>query len=253
MSDWVIGLDTHRYNGPVNYRIARQAGAQFVLSRCGGGYQNTGQPFVDDQWGYNASSAPPIIPCFGAWWYLSGHSGTIYAQASKAAELVIPYKEKLTLGFWLDCEWWLAGVSASENRDMTLRFIDTFEARANMPVRGIYTRQTIWDPYVAPHERWSRLDLWAGRYNSMITGPWADGRYHFRDWPTWKFWQYSADGNGQASRYGVTVPPADPDIDLDRWVGSLDSLRIYAGLQEAPLTYEDKVDILWADYLERKP
>lgn len=251
MTDFVEGLDTHTYNGLMNYRTAYGAGARFVLSRCGGGYQDTGQPFIDRQWANNVTNAPPIIQPFGAWWYLAGFPSTVVSQAQTCADLLIPYKEVLKLDFWLDCEHWPLGYAQAQNRDTVLRFIDTFENRACIDVRGIYTRQSVWDAFVAPHTRWATLDLWAARFNSALTGPWSDGRFKFRDWQTWKFWQDSADGNGLGQKFGAPPPPeADPDIDHDRWYGSYDDLLVYAGLQNAPLTYEQKVDRLWVAHPE---
>jgi len=243
----IIGIDTHKYNGLMDYRKSYQAEARFVLSKCGGGYTNTGLPYTDNQWINNVTNAPPIIPCFGSWWYLTGISSSIVSQANYCADLIIPHKSKLTLGFWLDCEEWLAGYTSYNNRDMVLRFIDTFEAKAQFPVKGIYNRQSFWDSFVAPHSKWQTLDLWSARYNPSLTGPWGDGRYIYRDWQTWKFWQDSADGNGLGIEFGAPPPPeADYDIDHDRWYSSLDSLYIYAGLISPPLTYEQKVDKLWA-------
>lgn len=249
MTDIVQGIDTHTYNHLMNYRTTYSAGGRFVLSRCGGGYKDTGQPFTDGQWLNNVTNAPPIIQPFGAWWYLSGIAATVVAQARYCADLIIPHKSVLKLGFWLDCEWWLAGNSTGTNRDIVLSFINEFETKAQFPVRGIYTRQTVWDPYVAPYSKWALLDLWAARFNSTLIGPWSDGRFVFRDWQTWKFWQDSADGNGLGATFGAP-PDADPDIDHDRWFSSLDELYIYAGLKDRPLTYEEKVDILWSAHPE---
>ncbi len=245
MVETVEGIDNHRYNGLMNYRITRQAGAAFVLSRCGGGYIDTGQPFTDNQWLNNVANAPPVIPCFGAWWYLTGMASTIVAQAKHCADLLIPHKVKLTLGFWLDCEEWEPGNTAAQNRDMTLEFIDTFQARAQIPVRGIYTRQSIWDPFVAVHARWKTFDLWGARYNTTLSGPWSDGRYKFRDWNEWRFFQDSADGNGLGQFYGAPPPPAaDYDMDHDRWYSGLESLYVYAGLQP-PASWAVSIDA-WA-------
>lgn len=252
MSEFVLGEDTHRYNGEMDYFKSSLAGIEFVLSRCGGAYIDTGQPFADYQWVKNVSNAPDIIPCFGAWWYFVGCPSTINSQADYCASLVSPYKEKLTLGFWLDCEKWLAGYTAENNRDMVLAFISRFEMRAGTPVRGIYTRQTIWDSFVAPHPKWASLDLWGARFNSTLAGPWSDGRYAFRDWKEWKVWQYSADGNGLAQTYGAP-PDADPDIDLDRWCGTLDELYVYAGIQKPPVKVVDMVHILWDKHPEFHP
>lgn len=243
---WTEGIDVHRYSGLMDYYKSYLASARFVLSRCGGAYQNTHQPFEDNQWQDNAVNAPIVFPCFGAWWYFVGDRLTATQQADFCAELVIPHKAKLTLGFWLDCEYWLAGKTSAYSCNAILQFIDRFEERAGIPVRGIYTRQSIWDPFVAAHARWATLDLWAARYNSTLYGPWADNRFCFRDWLEWRFWQFDADGNGQGQNYGAPPPPAaDPDIDLDRWCGTLDGLYKYAGLQPPDLSLNEKVDQLW--------
>ncbi len=254
MTDSITGIDVHRYNGQMDYPIAYAAGARFVLARCGGGYTNTGLPFTDSQWENNVAHAPPVIPCFGAWWYLSGFASTVVSQANYCADLLIPHKEALTLGFWLDCEWWSTGIAPTANRDLALRFIDTFQALSGIPVRGIYTRQSIWDAYVAPSARLAALDLWAARYSAALTSPWSDGYYRFRDWQAYKFWQFSADGNGLGQKYGAPAPPAaDADIDLDRWALSLDDLYAYAGIQPPALSLEQKVDRLWAAHPEIHP
>ena len=245
MTDWVIGIDTHRYSGLMNYQTAYTAGARFVLARCGGGYTDTGLPFTDSQWSNNVVNAPPIIPCFGAWWYMTGVYSSIRAQATHCAGLLIPYKDKLPLGFWLDCERWLPGKTAAENRDMVLLFINTFESLAGLPVRGIYTRQSVWDAYVAPHARLSALDLWAARYNPTLSSPWGDGRFKFRDWNIYKFWQFTADGNGLGQTYGAPPPPAaDADMDMDRWFSDLKSLYLYGNLILPEKTIEERLTTL---------
>lgn len=254
IDNWVAGIDTHKYSGLMNYQTARQNGVDFVLAKNGGGYTDTGGPYTDNQWLNNITNAPPVIAPFGAWWYLSGFASTVVAQANWCADLIIPQKQKINLGFWLDCEHWPMGMAPSANRDLVLRFIDVFEERATIPVRGIYTRQSIWDSYVAPHARWGTLDLWPARYSSSLTSPWSDNYYRFRDWQTWRFWQYSADGNYQGQHYGSPPPPAaDYDMDLDRWALTLDDLYDYADLGDAPLSYTQKVDILWEEYLEEHP
>ena len=53
-------------------------------------------------------------------------------------------------------------------------------------------------------------------------------------------------------RRAVKLPQAEADYDMDhdRWYSSLDKLYEYAGLQEVPLTYEEKLDVLWTAHPE---
>lgn len=236
---FIEGIDTHRYNGEVDYEIARNAGAKFVLSRCGGAYLNTYQPFADIQWLYNVNNVSFWIPCFGVWWYFVGSKETAVTQAQFCADLIKPYLKNLTMGFWLDCEKWLVGKTAKYNRDAVLLFVDEFQDCSGIPVRGIYTRQSIWDWYVAETERWYDFHLWASRFNCNLTSPWSDGRYKFRDWGTWKIWQDSADGNCLGSKFGAPPPPAaDADMDHDLWYGTIEQLYEYCGLL-APLSQDE--------------
>lgn len=104
----------------------------------------------------------------------------------------------------------------------------------------VYTRQSWWDTWIKADPLWHQCDLWAARYASGLTGPWSDGRYRFRDWQDWKFWQHTDKANGPY--YGVT----SLELDLDWYNGSEAELYAYAQ-QEPPITPEDKLDILWRE------
>lgn len=88
---------------------------------------------------------------------------------------------------------------------------------------GIYTSQYFWDKNVVADPMWATLKLMAARWNSALTSPWSDNLNRFRDWTTWKFWQYSADGNALASTYGF--PSGDADIDLSYYNGTVEEFK----------------------------
>lgn len=81
--------------------------------------------------------------------------------------------------------------------------------------------------------------LWIAHYgvNKPLIGQWSK----------WTFWQYSSKGNGL--NYGAE----SLNIDLDYYNGSLQDLKKEFKI-DTPLEYslEQKVDILWKDYLEQK-
>lgn len=101
---------------------------------------------------------------------------------------------------------------------MATKLVERYPGRV-----AIYTRQNLWDSYVAPDPYWPKLKLWAARWNESLTSPWSDGYNIFRDWTTWKLWQYSADGNNLAATYGF--PSGDVDIDISYYNGTIEQFK----------------------------
>jgi hypothetical protein len=104
----------------------------------------------------------------------------------------------------------------------------------HMPLN--YTRQTWWDWYVNPWSGWIKYRLWAARYDNYfspyLTSPWSDGRYKFRDYDNWMFWQAYADSpdNLQGDRYGVD----SESVDMNIWNGTKRELLKYLGVGITP-------------------
>ena len=91
----------------------------------------------------------------------------------------------------------------------------------------LYTSPYIYrDNLVAHNSFWTTVPIWMAHFNGKDpeTGnpeTWGTG---------WRIWQYSADGNGKGSEYGV----ASPDIDLDVFNGGVDALRAWLGFEMQP-------------------
>ena len=112
-----------------------------------------------------------------------------------------------------------------------------------------YTRQSWWDWYVNPWSGWSKYKLFPARYDDYadpyLTSPWSDGRYEFRDYDNWMWWQAYADhpSNFQGERYGVD----STNVDMDIWNGTKEELMEYLGIGVTPpdpppnLTLEERV------------
>jgi len=61
--------------------------------------------------------------------------------------------------------------------------------------------------------------LWAARYNELLDGPWSDGKFKFRDWDYWHFWQYS-----KTAKFDFDESLSS---DADYFNGTLEDLLVY--------------------------
>jgi len=91
----------------------------------------------------------------------------------------------------------------------------------------IYTRATIWNPYVG-NPFWAKdLKLWIAYYNRTATHPWEGSVSWLRPitWSDWFMWQYSADGNKRGVEFGVS----SSDIDINRCNMTEEQWKRYIG------------------------
>jgi len=122
----------------------------------------------------------------------------------------------------------------------------------------IYTRKSFWQIWGTKAD-WVKLcDLWCAWYPlpeykyfapASIEQKTFERVFIPEPWQDWKFWQFTDKGDGYF--YGLN----GRDLDLDVFNGTESELRQYFGLgsSELPGTPPDNaIDILWADYLDRK-
>jgi len=95
----------------------------------------------------------------------------------------------------------------------------------------LYTRKTWWDYWTNQHPLFSKCELWPARYSTTLVSPWSDGYYKFRDWTTWRLWQWSSTG---------AIPGIVGNVDLDWFNGDSDALLEYANRR----TLLQRVEIL---------
>ena len=91
----------------------------------------------------------------------------------------------------------------------------------------IYTSPGWWNEHTVANN-------WAGNY-LLWNAHWTDAEQPIipRDFAIWKYWQYSADGNGLGRLYGSL--DGDVDMDLDKYNGSLDAFNAEYGTNLVPL------------------
>ena len=85
------------------------------------------------------------------------------------------------------------------------------------------------------------LDDWIARYTTLPL-PWGNpgdsASLKPRDWDSWVFWQFSADGNGRGPEFGAQ----SASIDLNYFNGDETDFRVYCGYAEP--TLEERIERL---------
>ena len=228
--NYLLGGDVSHWQGLWNAVKAYAAGWRFVFIRAGSIDNVSGIPYEDYRFRENALKVLGIFKYFGFYWYFRPNHDPV-KQAKFFADLI-----RLT-GFTLlpvvDIEQH-GNRNPIQVRDALKLFIKTLKDELGIKFVIIYTRQSFWDTYVAADPVFSMMPLWAARYASWLTGPWSDGKFKFRDWIEWVWWQWSADGNNQGAKYGCESPHVDlnyfngDEVALQKW------MRFYPAIDQWP-------------------
>lgn len=221
----LLGFDIHRYNNAVDPQVAKDAGIHFALIRAGG-IDYYGKCYTDDFFERNSEVFPDFMPV--GYWFVFRPNFDPHMQANYFVNLIRDKRHQIPAAF--DVE--LKGVVNQETfKDNLLAAFSDLDAAFPNDKHINYTRAGFFNSNVAPDPRWALYDLWVARYTSWPQ-PWGnpnDASYVYpRDWETWVFWQWSADGNGRGQEFGAPPPPlADHDMDLDYFNGDLDAFNKY--------------------------
>jgi len=219
-------IDISHWQGEMDWDKFMQSDAEGCIIRAGSCNNNTGIPYTDYNYEQNMTGVEFATEIIGTYWYWRANHDPI-KQADYYADL-LKYK-KWNLAPVADVES-RGNVNQSTLQSRLKKFVDRLQVRTGYkPI--IYSRASFWNPYVGNPSWASSYDFWAARYNGSLSGPWSDGRYKPVSWNDWTFWQYSADGNGLGRTYGAS----SRDVDLDRFNGTLEELRKYAGLDKPPV------------------
>ena len=230
----ILGIDTSHWQGVMDFPKAVSAGAKYNISRAGSINNVTGACYTDYQFPNN-KYAYEHIPSGFYWYFRPNHDPNKQADyfsnlaaQSKQGPLTIDVEEQ-------------GGCTPEQMRDAVAKFIGRVYANTGIWC-DIYTRATVWNPHsrlidgvyvkagVAESALWPRLNLHIARYG--VTQPWWVGTmYKPRDWNTWLFWQFSADGNGRGPEFGAT---GSKSIDLNYFNGDESMLASHFMVQPFP-------------------
>ncbi len=203
----VDGIDISKWNGNWDAAKARAAGAVFVFIKAS---QAT---FTDPLFKVNWQRARDAGLLRGAYHYLD-YTKPGRDQADYYASLLDADPGELPPV--VDYEQRRADNNVAAARATLREFIEQFKARGYTPM--IYTAPNFWSTYGTTDSYWAQFRLWIAHYTTA-TAPSVPP-----PWKAWTFWQYTSKGDGPT--YGTE----SYNVDLNRYVGTLEELYQLAGL-----------------------
>lgn len=243
MSESFLIVDLSKHNGKPDFRKMAEQGVKAIITRS-----TVGDYYTDARMKPNLYEAKEAGLLTGVYYVTapadSNNSRRISAEAHLDRFLRAIEGLPIDLPHTLDNE-----LSRGVNRFGITALIEKcflLTPMVNNKFPRNYTRQSWWDKHVEPSSRWKNYPLHAARYYAG-QGPWADGKYKFRDYDNWAIHQYSADGNNLGSKFGVE----SDDIDLNRYNGTWEEFLAFSGLAEQEkkhpadgLTMQGQVELL---------
>jgi GH25 family lysozyme M1 (1,4-beta-N-acetylmuramidase) len=219
----LLGIDVSKWQGEMDWHKARSAGARFAFVRAGSITLTGGNCYTDHQFERNARIAPDYMP-IGFYWYFRPQHDPI-KQANYFASLIRDKKYVLPPVIDLETDGDLNAEGVTESaKNFVIQVYNRLNVWCLMYSRAIWLNEN-----TVPIELWKILDLWIARYKKL-TGPWSDGYCIPRDYPDWKFWQFSAGGNGRGPEFGAK----SRSIDLDYFNGDQKDFDLYIGAASSP-------------------
>jgi lysozyme len=205
----LLGDDVSKWQGDVNWEQGADAGLKFSFIRAGS-ISVGGTLYTDYQYEKNVSLGPDYMPIGCYWYYRPQHSPE--AQARYFFNLLDGEEWEIPPVADIEND---GGLSPAAYADSVKTFLDYLEGLVKVkPI--IYTSRYKWS-FVEPRPYWGDYDLWVAHYTLQSEPLLPEA------WSEWKFWQYTAQGDG--IKYGVE----SRYIDLDRFNGDEEDFREYLG------------------------
>jgi GH25 family lysozyme M1 (1,4-beta-N-acetylmuramidase) len=202
----VQGIDVSKWNGSINFAITKTK-CQYVYIRYGYG-NGWKDPSADVFYANARANDMPV----GAYWFCNIGEDPIRHIDGFCDELAT---KPVQLDQVLDAERTIVTPS------QTLEWLKTADGRLRSKTNKVgktYTSMGFWNSNVARSSYWIGRALWDANWTTR------DSPIIPLDWTTWEDWQWSADGNRKAAEYGSTG--GDPDMDLDRYNGSIATFNL---------------------------
>lgn len=202
-------IDISHWQGIVDPVKALLAGVKGIYIKAGGINKYYGSNYTDPQWGSNSDQFPNYLPT-GYYWYFHPHFSGKH-QAEYFGDLL--KKAKWHLPPAVDVEENYQQVSRAKYQEELKGFLDRLGSLLPGVDQVIYTRGLYWNENLGNPSWASEKKLWIARYSTWLQHPWEDSmKYKPSPWEDYWMWQWSADGNGCGSMFGVQ----SEDIDMNR-------------------------------------
>lgn len=236
----VLGVDVSKWQGTMNWSKTVSAGARFAIIRAGYSSSNGGGNYTDERFEENVIGADSVGLPIGYYWYFRPNYN-VNAQVDYFCSLIRDKPRRLPVVMDLESTGNLTpAVITRRSADFALRVNENIN---ELPM--LYSRAYWLNANTIPDDLMKLLELWIARYTSKGKPwgnllPWPDSpRIKPRDYDTWVFWQYSADGNNKGAEFGAS----SNSIDLNYFNGDMAAFRTYIG-EEPPPTYSDEADVV---------
>ncbi|HXT62319.1 MAG TPA: GH25 family lysozyme [Pyrinomonadaceae bacterium] len=211
IADMPRGIDVSKFQ-TVDWQKAKDAGITFGFARAIDDKAPGDKP--DPKFAHNFANMKAAGVFRGAYYFLRPKRDTV-AAANLFVSTVGPLGEG-DLPPVIDVEV-QDGVSATKILDKVAQWIGIVEAALSRQVM-IYTFTPFWRDTLGNSDRFKDHPLWIAHFTSAAQPNFPSA------FPGFSFWQHTDKGNVS----GVTNPPKD-FVDLDRFNGSMDGLRKFAG------------------------
>jgi lysozyme len=216
----IQGIDVSKYQGNIDWPAVAAAANSFAFARVSYGISSKDAFFADNWAGMKNAG---IIR--GAYQFFRASQ-----DAQAQAELFVSTVQTLGLGDLppvIDVENNDGGQSASKVIDGVAQWIETVES--GLPGRQaiIYTGTPFWRDTLGNPTQFNSQPLWLAQYTSASSPNLPSA------WSVWTFWQYSETGRVN----GITGA-----VDLNRFNGELDRLRVLAGYPDESVQPGESTD-----------
>lgn len=235
----LLGIDVSKWQGVMDWDKADSAGARFAFIRAGSINKVTGVCYTDYQFETNATLAHELMPIGFYWYYRPNHDPE--KQANYFCDLI--REKQWIMPPVLDLEA-SAGLPPAAVTNSAAAFV--LRINEKLGVLPLLYSRAIWlTDNTVPDDLMMLLDLWIARYTSKGKPwgnllPWPDSpRLNPRDYDDWKFWQWSADGNGRGAEFGAS----SRSIDLNYFNGDQDAFDKYIGVEPPIYTFPPSIGV----------
>ena len=239
MTDYTLGIDCSKWNGDMDWQKCDAAGAKFAFIRAGSINNVTGKCYTDYHFIRNASLAPEYMPVGYYWYFRPNHDPE--KQADYFCDLIKEEQWKMPPVLDLEAD---GDLSPAEITNSGASFV--LRVNENLGVLPLLYSRAYWlNANTVPDDLMKLLDLWIARYTSKGKPwgnilPWPDSpRIKPRDYDDWKFWQWSADGNGRGAEFGAS----SNSIDLNYFNGDQAAFDEYVGTSPPPYTFPSSIGV----------
>lgn len=194
----------------IDFDKMHRAGAEYVFIKSSQGN------YFDQDFKVNVTNSAGILPR-GIYHYYDWN----YSLQANTDAMVNAWNYAPTeLPPVMDYESTINAPVKSTAAGICLQFLQAIKSRTGKTPL-LYTAPYYWYSYGSTDARFAEFPLWIANYEVLkptVPAPWSK----------WYFWQYTSKGDGAA--FGVE----SASIDLDYWNGTLDELKLWAGITAPP-------------------